>query len=1062
MDRPGNTPPSSPSSRQDPPSEPLDKNDDHSGRHDHREITSLDQENIVARATATAGKDEQLRQRCTTKSQISAKQMQQAAVKVKKSRAAIEDFIRSHGMDRQAPKIACNAVNGFAPSARTFLGKMRLLKQLIDDHIQNLNNTYQVLTSDYRAYRTLDTVVRNLVKKIPVSAERLEMLDKPEGFGDLSQLSTEYWKERQSIMNYACFTSFYVIAIKKTLPQLEVLLFSPIFSQRIEEFLPITLESMKVYQEVMLCQLRMGEHAQLEKYLRVHDSAATCVAALLSLATPHYFVESKLSVLRHLALGENGCFVNWLEQYDPEQPQVLSLNSWIIKNLITAAVIVDKPEPALRLLKFFRAQMSAGSSAFAPVDCFHLCQYLHAALPALYYPEEPLAEYKIRIEGAAQIVKELGAMILDIHQQKLMDENSCASLVVFFEQIDAYCQSRVDILHELEQGVFDRAEEIISEEEAEKNLIREKQAKRERKRQEREARQRQADWEAKQKAKTDQTEIPPPPPGIYDCSETLNEAAEAFASKQPIGVINAIYEKIINHPEASDHDKAQARYGYADMIASRLRRQLDILKTACAAIDDYRKALESDDIPELEKDIKFRKAVHLFHEHLGQASLNTLIISKTVRQALEAFNMLGIDQPDFLDALVDLHNTMDVLLADSQPVIKCSREITETYSRRGEMIYRHQLTGKGSSSKNADLVTRVNDLERQGQNLENNMGFLKHALNPGAVQKALVTHGRILEEPTEQPGLPKKPTVSVESLSDLAGATSLSTGIIQESGDITAKEPDQPVLSPLPDIVSSSPKHLPKTTSGIASPAQSTREALPLRLLMPSEIHLALGCSIIERELAVPMRLVEPPKAPEQATPEEEKSSWQTTSAQKRKKKSKDRRRKTASAPSPQAIPEIQPQAEPEPELNPGKLGLTLQTRLRNYLQTLQQSGLPPSGSPVPEQLNLPAILERVRAGTFLRDPEFFRHDFTLLADMLGMPVRVHLGLNETLYFKPGLVKPARLNLFDNPQEPYLNLEFISHERNQHWFASIEHYFRQGNEEDDRLLPEKKGKSSKK
>ncbi|KEQ17609.1 hypothetical protein GZ78_17940 [Endozoicomonas numazuensis] len=1180
------------------------------GQHDQRDITHTSGDNLVAKASAVAGTDEQLSKRAVRKKKHTRDEMAKMGHEVDKSREAIKAFMKQNGIDKGLPQIQCTRDHGYVGASQLLFVQMEQLKQLLDEHFAKANKMYQVLTSDYSVYKKLETTARRAARSQQVSEDDQAFLRDAVSLGNSDKRHKDYWGERKLIHLYASFCRIRFSEALKVMSILDSIQLSETFGHRIETFLPQTIECMKMYQEVVQYQLGLEHYSELEESLKTHDKVAFGVAMLADLAVAHYMLTHNQEALRAMLSAHSCYFSQWLADFDPEQPQVLELESWRVKQLITAAILVDNPKQAQRLLQFYRKQMEADNPLFAPKDIFSLCHSLLASLTYLYDRPEPLAHFKARVEGAETLVSELEVLIRSINKNKMLPEDSRASLMFFYEQINQHCQAVVRDLRNQEAGVAQMASDLITEEEEDQKRINGKLETREKKRREREEAKLEAEWKKKQAkmAVTIASEKKPgtPPPKPYDLAGTLSEASKAFGRKEAVGVLNGIFKKVIQHPQVSGFDKAQAHYGYADMVTARLRRQLESVHKMIEPVYAYREALESQDLPELDKDIKFREALKLFKLNMQNISINTLVMSKAVKDAQEIFFGLSEDQPEFIDALVDLHNEMEYLIAQGKMVIQCCKDIPNIYALRGQMIHRHKLSGSGGSQQRSQLVVRVKDLEELGKKLDTSMEMLENSLDrkqvaqfrqvppvartkvsepdermqtlspilpelrpqsslsqpgnahsssrsssdflraetgaattqevsipypPGAIVFALPDAMRLelqekvgnLPKPDPESPRPSRFEIHPEHGATPHPLTTLAftigrTLVVQAGGDRWVVSPGYPpqrdsdVAIPknalklefcfssmtemsshstdithgsLPDLITSSretsPVHTVTPTDGSTEVGLEKLETveieepleveLPLRLFIPHNMNTALGVSIIERNL---MELIDPETVQERKPPaastvkEDSQQEWKTASRKSKKgKKGKPQGRKGKGSvtPEPQAAPvreENVPAVETVKEPNPAALGLKLQTRLRDYLEVLHDTGKTPAGKSVPEQLGLNALLTRVRQETFLKNPDYLHHDLTILADALKIPIRANLSMGHSIYCRPDLIKPESLNLWTEPGEPHLNLMHPSYAKENQWFASLTHYFHCCDDEDTELFPEKPVKEARK
>ncbi|WOG28802.1 hypothetical protein [Endozoicomonas sp. 8E] len=1040
------------------------------GQRNHRDITPTSGENLVARATTMAGKDGQLSRRSVSSKKYTPDEMAEMGYKVEESRKAIAAFIIENDLNKREPELKCELYDGYKESTRVLFVEM---KRLLDAHFSNVNQMYQVLQSDYRAYGKLESTARRAARSRRVSEEEQNLLKDLVILGNSDKRHKEYWQEKKRIHLYASFCGIRFFAALKVIPKLDAIRGSETFRQRIEDFLPQSIECMKMYQEVIQCQLGLEQYSKLEESLIALDRAAFGAAMLADLAMDDYMPTDGKDKLRQMLATHSCCFIQWLTDFDPEQPQVVKLCSWRVKHLINAAILADNPKQAERFLQFFRKQMEANNPDFAPQDVFSLCHSLIVSLAYLYDRPEPLAYFKARLEGTVVLLTELVTLIRTINKKKMLTDDLWAALVYLFERINNDYQLVIKDLHEREAGVVQIASDLIREEEEEQKQIKEKLEARAKKRREKEEQRQEAQWQKKQaiQAAAAEKKPEPPEPKPYDLESTLNEAAEAFARKEPIGVLNNIFKKVIHHSRVSGFDKAQAHYSYADMVTSRLRRQLKSVHKMIEPVYAYSEALENQGPPELEKDIKFREALKQFKLNMQQISINTLIMNKAVKEAQEIFFSLNEDQPEFVDALVDLHNDMEYLVAEGKAVIQCCRDIPDIYARRGQMIQHYKLSKKigsqrrselrSDSERHRELADHIKDLEELGKNLDTSMGMLAKTLTCEQAAQVRQTLS-IAKTNTPTPDEKTSPTSTEDKQQTLnPDDPGPAPGRSDDSAQGSLSDPATSSMATLPVASAEFSKDFNETdmeaplVTGIEEPQEVL---LPLKLPIPENMMVALGISILEHKLIAPMKLYDSESF-------QEKNLTAAKSRKGKKGKRQGRREKGPTEPQPQAT------AVKEENADPGELGLKIQTRLCDYLEVLNETGKTPDGKAVPEKLDLKALLARVQQGTFLKDSWYFGVDFTFLSDALNIPIQANLPMSNKLYFRPGLVRPEELDLCTNP-EPHLRLEYSTYSEGEHqWFASMEHYFQCGFEEDYQLFtkqpvkqakPEKAGDKSKK
>ncbi|AMO57712.1 hypothetical protein GZ77_13570 [Endozoicomonas montiporae] len=668
-----------------------------------RTVSEEEARSVIAEAEEMAGTDTRRLQQAVAKRKTDVSLIK-AGNDLDDSVKQIKDFIKINQLD-ESFSIEYDPVNGFSSETHLKFVVMSQLKDLIDHHIALLDQVYEVISPSSQRQKQINKAVRKTAGKRKQTSEEKALVTSLSQAPGLGERKNKYWKERGYIRLYSAFCKQRFGAVALQPPVLERLGDPKLFIPRAEEFIAQTLEWMGVLSEVMQCGIAQGDNKELRECVKEFDAAGESVAVMIQSSEPLYMVDEKRDELRKI-LAEDGQYLeHWLEVLSGnELKELKASDSPKLINAIVAAIILDKPDIALRLLQTFSDLVK--SEEVPAKDCFSLCMSLISTMTWLYDRAEPLGEHRERIESAEKVVKAFEELIGHIDENRLLSEQDRASLLYLYSGIDRHCSSEVQHLKDLEQRVIDRGNELIREEELQKQKIQAKLEKRERRRQKRIAEQ--------QPVSVSSAKVASESPEVHQTGEEkadvklnacLKKALEAFARNEPNRVIKAIFAEVVQDQNASTFDKAQAHYGYADILSIRLAPLLEKMNELVNATYQYEQILGNNEVPPPDDEFRFN---HVLRKLKGEAeSINwaVLEIAQSIKSALDVFYELGDDQSEFLEQLLELHDLADDLVDKAGRVSRCCERLPQIYQLRGRVL-RQYLAQREESGGSRDTEVK--------------------------------------------------------------------------------------------------------------------------------------------------------------------------------------------------------------------------------------------------------------------------------------------------------------------------------------------------------------------
>ncbi|MCW7551147.1 hypothetical protein NX722_00425 [Endozoicomonas gorgoniicola] len=1058
MDAPGNPKPVTqtdlPSAENQKPADEPEKakKASHAGRTISKHDGQTTSSSIVDEARALAGPDKAKRQQVVSSRKTHA-EIQKIGDELDASNQAIRDFIKANKL-LEVSNIQYDPVTGFSRETQRKSVLMSQLKDLIDQHTRLLNQIYSVISPSSHQLKMMGKAVRSAVGKKRRSPEDKALLEAVTSIPGIDGNKAKYWKERGFIRSYSVFCMERFQAVCTLYPSLQRVGDPETYIARVEEFIAHSLEWMQVLVEVMQCDIAEGKNVELQENIKAFDNAAVAISAMIQDSEKFYVAYDKLDQLRHL-LAENGHYLDhWLEtlgdfsQKPHDSPKYL--------NAIVAAIVMDKPEVALNILEKFSQRVNSGD--FPASDCFRVCLGLISSTTWLYDRPEPLGEHKNRVRGAEKIVREFGNLVRHVDENKLLSDEQRASLLQLFAVIDDLCCSEVRNLEALEQRVLDRGAELVREEDAQKQKVQSKLERRERRRQKRLAEQQ----ATKKETPSDEPINEPDRPS--DDSEvqlhpSLKKALDAFSQNEPNRVIKSAFHEVVKDKSASAFDKAQAHYGYADVLSARLSPRLETLNAFVDATYDYEQELLADRLPPSDNEFRFNKVLSELKGQVEGINWAVLEMAQSIKSALDIFYELGDEKAEFLEQLLELHDQAEDLIAKTEKVTECCRRLPDIYQLRGRVLSRY-LKARTERQANPEQVKKrgekkkliedsIREIKDFSSKLDGSIRFIKSVLDRNKVESAVTNYQQQSDNVQ----------VTADSATASAIATASTSATPLSPSETTSFEQNQPaepiastsvastsVASPVEAVGGASGSTGVETGGAESQPAPSF--VFPVRRFMPEDIFSSLEKSIEDTGLSWQMGksgLVVSDNADSAsgatARPEPDQPA-------KGRRKGKGKKRKVAASKP----------TEPKAEL-PAATGSLMQLRVRDYLKSVVTHGKSPDGKPLPDGFDLEGVKARIEAGTFLSTPDVLE-DFAILADALGTPVRLIFRTANVFNCMPGLGKPVKVAMNEYPDTPHMSLEYFASEKNRRWFTSLSHLFDYVAEDTAGKLEQKNNKPS--
>ena len=1027
MDAPGSSKPATQSDL--PPAEdhkPADESEEakktsHAGRSISQQAQKSSS-SIIAEAKALAGPDKHTIEQAVAKRKTDAA-ITEAAKKLDLSTEAIKQFIRTNKLHKPG-KVEYD-LNGFSNETRHLFALMSQYKALIDEHTGLLNQVYGIISPVSPKFKMVDKAVRAAAIKKKHTREEKALLEEVSAIPGSDERKAAYWNGRGYIRLYSAFCKQRFGAVCKAPPLLEKLGDPDLYTLRAEEVIAQNIEWMDVLVEAMQCGIAQNRVTELEDCIKEFDAAAEATAAMVRDSALVYVAQGKQEALRKVLADNRHYLEHWLEIFRDSKQKACDSHKYI--HAIAMAMVLDKPELALDLLAQFSQRIKSGG---LPAEgCVWLCMPLMSALTWLYDRTDDLGEYKKRVEGAKEIVDAYGELVRHVDENGLLSDENRASLLHLFPTIDGGCHEAVQRLRVLEQRGLDIGDELIREEEAQKQKVQTKLEKRERRRQRRIARQ-----QTTQTASPDAS-VNEPDSRTDDevqLHPSLGKALDAISRKESNGVIKSIFNEVVKDKDAGVFDRAQAHYGYADVLAIRLAPRLEKLNALVDATDDYEQVLQTGQLPPPEHEFRFNDVLREFKDQVKGVNWAVLEIAQAIGAALDIFYELEDEKTEFLDQLLELHHLAEDLTGKAEKVAECCTRLPDVYRLRGGVLSQLPKTGRGRSGKrNREIIEEsMRDIRGFSTKLNGSIRFIKNLLNQQNIKDTV-------KEAQQDRG-------NAQAVED--SATAITTAI-KEKDD--SASPDK---KPEPAIKSSPSGSTETKAEAIATESQEPQPfRLPLGLFMPEDVFDSLEQSLKDTQLSWQMGkrgLTTVKHAEAASAPEASTGAKEPQQPGKGKKKGKGKKQKQKAAPK--------KQVETKKDDLPAATGTLMQLRVRDYLQALITDEKKPNGKPLPEKFNLDGVKARIQAGTFLSTPDSLE-DFSILADALGMPVRLLSSrAADVLNCRPGLGRPQKIKMSEYPDPLYLSLEYFATEKDRHWFTSLPHLFEYVEEETISQLEKKK------
>lgn len=1014
--------------------------------HGGRTISLEGASSIISDARKLAKTDQALSKRVVAGRKTNA-EIVEAGKELERSNQAIKSFIETYKLNREY-KVNYDLKHGFSEATQQQFILMSQLKDLIEQHTELLNQIYGVIAPSGERLKAMNKAARVSAVKKDLRPEERAALDLMSESPEINERKALYWNERNYIRVYSAFCRQRFRQVCETklglksvgeLKELNEAGAKKIFMARVEEFFIQTLEWMEVLIEVIQCGIGQNDETKLKESIQSFDLAAETLASMLQESEKLYMVSDKQETLRKILEGNKQYFEHWLEIFSEstKEPHTLPTHG----NAITAALVLDKPDIALKLQERFNHLVKSGD---LPAEEFpRLCISLISAVTWLYDRPEPLGEHKKRVEGAEKIVNTFAGLVRHFDENRLISDFNRASMLNIFSLIESICHREVQQLRAMEQGVLDRGAELVREEDKQRQKIQERLEKRELRRQKRLAKQLVV------------RAAPPPVPSVEESAgspdrepdkdslqlhPSLRKGLEAIAQNKPNREIKSAFKHVIDDENASVFDKAQAHYGYADILTIRLAPRLEKLNALVDATNDYHRVLEADQLPSFDHEFRFNDALRDIKGQVEGINLAVLEIAQAIEAAFKVFYELSDEQGEFLDQLVDLHEQAEGLIEKAEKASQCCKKLLEIYKKRGAVLKKY-LAGRSTGQRKSNpaehrqiIEESIRDIQSCSLNLDGSLNYLKRSLNREKIETSV--------KDMQQPISGAEGVAAVEGESnDSASLKSLPEARLEapQGGmkEVAGVSVATPSVTPFEEGLTAEPA--PSTSTALVEPKADKPQGFefPIGLFTPQDVFTSFEESLNETGLS--WRL-----GPDGLTTSEpaDPASAGTEPGQpnRSKKKGKGKKRRATA----------KKRTETNESLPVATYNL-MQLRVRDYLKKLIASEQQPNGTPLPANFDLETVKARIQAKTFLSKPCYLE-DFAILADALNISIRFTAQATEVFHCKPGLGKPVKIEMNEYPNTPYLPLEYFGMEKERCWYPSLAHLFSHVEEETARKL----------
>ncbi|MET4758834.1 hypothetical protein [Endozoicomonas sp. NE40] len=426
---------------------------------------------------------------------------------------------------------------------------------------------------------------------------------------------------------------------------------------------------------------------KIKELTEAHNTKNQIMTRLLNQAVAFYCDTANQQDLIQLINNNREGFSIWLQQVNPEE-----LSNFNLKQIINICIACDELEKVQRLLDYLL--LMSREHRFDTKDALSLMNYCRRAFQELCknkeFKENPakVAQIKNILFTFDKIIKS----VIECNDVSGQDQKSLNDILEM-----EYSLPLQIMLLEFESIMLTLNStrlRLVLDEQKEAHEARQKAEKLAADRKKRvKGAQREGRLSHQEQAQPQAATMQVPAPSTEQSfPPAIKEALEAFTNKKSLDEISEILSPLINNPETSKIHKAQACFCYADLVRVVLTRQVHKnCENVCTvynygtSIRQARSDSSANQLPAREMLDKFAKAI----EELSASQASFPLIesmTESFTRAVEAITTENDLEPEFLQALDQLHTGIQVLTSNMNKVAACCTNAQIIYDERGRLL----------------------------------------------------------------------------------------------------------------------------------------------------------------------------------------------------------------------------------------------------------------------------------------------------------------------------------------------------------------------------------------
>lgn len=655
---------------------------------------------------------------------------------------------------------------GYSGATKLLQVSMEQFRQLLNEHRVLLDKTYRAISQNEARRNQVEKQLQCSVGFRRMSREANRGLSELVEVAKKDNLDQKYWKARAVIGKYCELCAKQCAPCSKLVAELRTMQEMRGFTDRMAEVISASIECSKVHSELMLCLKMLGKEAGMEECRALVMKPAQLVLMALDVGMSEFHYRGQHSKLRKLMNEHEKYYLGWVENYNPRMDRTLGDSDTVVTGLICACLVMDQPKKAIRFAHLFLENLQKEKYGYK--ETMFLIIQITTAFAYLYtnQPDKPedFAEKERRMNEGAELMGMIRNIIRYTVNNNPGIPEEIENLIFLFNSVEGEFHDH----HARVRAKYEQArilgDELLKEEDEQARRIHDRLLKREQKRREKEAQR--LELEAS-KAKTPSLETgtvsESKEPAAVETEVRLHPGIQAgvlaYACKQPLNKVLEEFKKVEKDSQASAFDKIQAKYGCADAVAASLQERVVIFKQMAEDVKRYDQAIHSRELPSIESDMAFRKALATYKGSIQELMFDTLRMCQAFKQAWDQFFSQEELQNDFLERLIELHDEMKQLTVDGEEIARCCADIPDIYARRGKMIQTRGLSRRGNPERRRVMAENVRSLETDSEQVRNSFQHLKQTINIEMLNKASeqkqATVSVITEESVSEPLVPE-------------------------------------------------------------------------------------------------------------------------------------------------------------------------------------------------------------------------------------------------------------------------------------------------------------------